>query len=123
VDRLSLRGMQFYSHSGIYSFERDVGQLFEIDLDCYLDLTRATYSDRLTDTINYPLLFGTVKEIMESSSFNLMERLAGEIARRVMEKFSLNKVTVRCRKPRVPVKGFIQCAEVEITRSSRSTDD
>jgi len=119
VDRLTLRGMQFYSHSGIHSFERDVGQLFEIDLDCWLDLTQASWSDRLSDTINYPLLFSMVKEIMEKSQFNLMERLAGEIARRVLEDFPVERVTVRCRKPRVPVKGFIQCAEVEITRSSR----
>jgi len=111
--------MQFYSHSGIHSFERDVGQLFEIDLDCWLDLTQASWSDRLSDTINYPLLFSMVKEIMEKSQFNLMERLAGEIARRVLEDFPVERVTVRCRKPRVPVKGFIQCAEVEITRSSR----
>ena len=120
MDRLTLRGMQFYSHSGIFSFEKDVGQLFEIDLDCFLDLTQASYSDHVADTINYPLLFSTVKEIMETSSFNLMERLAGEIARRVMEKFPVNKVRVVCRKPRVPVKGFMQCAEVEIVRSSRA---
>ena len=118
MDRLTLHGMKFYSHSGIHSFERDVGQLFEIDLDCYLDLSEASRSDRITDTINYPKLFQTVKDLMEKSSFNLMERLAGEIARKVLVEFSLERITVRCRKPRVPVKGFIDYAEVEITRDA-----
>jgi dihydroneopterin aldolase len=45
-----------------------------------------------------------------------MERLAGEIANQVLSDFSMEKITVRCRKPRVPVKGFIDFAEVEITR-------
>ena len=53
---------------------------------------------------------------MENSSFNLMERLAGEIARRILSELPVEQVTVRCRKPRVPVKGFIDHAEVEVTR-------
>ncbi len=117
LDRLSLHGMKFYSHSGVQSFEKDVGQLFEIDLDCWLDLNRARHSDRLGDTISYPDLFQTVQAVMEQNSFNLMERLAGEIIDRVLERFPIERLTVRCRKPRVPVKGFIDYAEVELTRS------
>jgi len=120
LDRLTLRGMKFYSHSGIRSFEKDVGQLFEIDLDCYLDLSRASKSDRISDTINYPKLFQTVKEVMETSSYNLMERLAGEIANKVLQNFPVMQIKVRCRKPRVPVKGFIDYAEVEIARENVS---
>ena len=118
MDRLTLSGMKFYSHSGLFSFERDVGQLFEIDVDCYLDLRKATDSDKIGDTINYPQLFQLIKEIMEHSRFNLMERLAGEIADKVLRDFPVEKITVRCRKPRVPVKGFIDFAEVEICRES-----
>ena len=55
---------------------------------------------------------------MEHSRFNLMERLAGEIADQVLCDFPVEKITVRCRKPRVPVKGFIDFAEVEICRES-----
>ena len=120
MDRLTLKGMKFYSHSGIHSFEKDVGQLFEIDLDCYLDLSRASESDRISDTINYPKLFQTVKKVMEASSYNLMERLAGEIADKVLRDFPIKKIKVCCRKPRVPVKGFIDYAEVEIARENVS---
>lgn len=116
MDRLTLSGMKFYSHSGLFSFEKDVGQLFEIDVDCFVDLSRATQSDKIGDTVNYPQLFQLVKEIMEHSSFNLMERLAGEIADQVLDDFSVERIIVRCRKPRVPVKGFIDYAEVEICR-------
>lgn len=118
MDRLTLKGMKFYSHSGIHSFEKDVGQLFEIDLDCYLDMSQASETDRLSDTINYPKLFQTVKEIMEASSYNLMERLAGEIAEKVLRDFPVKQIKVRCRKPRVLVKGFIDYAEVEISRGN-----
>ncbi len=120
MDRLTLSGMKFYSHSGLFSFEKDVGQLFEIDVVCFLDLELATKSDRIGDTVNYPLLFQTVKRIMEESSFNLMERLAGEIATTVLADFPVEEVIVRCRKPRVPVKGFIDFAEVEIRRGKKS---
>ncbi|MBW7998398.1 MAG: dihydroneopterin aldolase [Candidatus Glassbacteria bacterium] len=116
MDRLTLSGMKFYSHSGLFSFEKDVGQLFEIDVDCYVDLAKAARTDKVGDTVNYPLLFQAVKKIMEHSSFNLMERLAGEIAETALRDFPIRKITVRCRKPRVPVKGFIDYAEVEICR-------
>ncbi|MEA2064340.1 MAG: dihydroneopterin aldolase [Gemmatimonadota bacterium] len=118
MDRITLHGMKFYSHSGLHSFERDVGQLFEIDVDCYVDLEKACLSDHLADTIDYPQLFSIVKEVMEQSSFNLMERLAGQIARQILDNLPIRRVTVRCRKPRVPVKGFIDYAEVEITREA-----
>ncbi|MEA1997073.1 MAG: dihydroneopterin aldolase [Gemmatimonadota bacterium] len=121
MDRVTLKSMEFYSHSGIHSFEKDVGQLFEIDLECFLDLSLASRSDHLSDTINYAELFQTVKDVMEKSSFNLMERLAGEIAGKVFERFPVvERLTVRCRKPRVPVKGFIAYAEVEIKRERES---
>ena len=120
MDRLTLSGMKFYSHSGLLAFEKDVGQLFEIDVDCYLDLQQATQSDRIGDTVDYPRLFETVRRIMEHSSFNLMESLAGEIANKVLADFPVREITVRCRKPRVPVKGFIDFAEIEITRGKKS---
>lgn len=116
LDRISLHGVKFYSHSGMHSFEKDVGQLFEIDVDCYADLSKAGKSDHINDTINYPLLFSMVREVMEGSRFNLMERLADVIAEKVLKSFPVEVVTVRCRKPRVPVKGFLDYAEVEITR-------
>ena len=119
MDRLTLKGMKFYSHSGMYSFEKEVGQLFEIDLDCYLSLEESSHSDRIGDTINYSNLFALVKEVLENSSYNLMERLAGEISKRALADFPISKITVRCRKPRVPVKGFIDYAEVEITREAQ----
>ena len=67
MDRLTLHGMKFYSHSGLHSFEKDVGQLFEIDVDCLVDLDKACHTDHLSDTVDYPHLFSIVKDIMEAN--------------------------------------------------------
>ena len=88
-----------------------------MDLEAEVPLARPGQSDAIEDTISYTHLYRAVKAIMEGESRNLLERLAQEIANRLLADFPLEAVTVTVKKPNPPIKGsFIEHAAVRIHR-------
>lgn len=119
-DRIYMKGMSFYGHTGVYDFEKSNGQRFVVDLVlCFLHL-EAAKTDIITDTVDYGEAFAVVKEIVENSGFDLIERLAGEIVSRLMSNFpAIDAVEVSVSKPDAPVKGEFEAMGVRIFRSRK----
>jgi dihydroneopterin aldolase len=115
-DRISIKNMIFYAYHGISEGEREVGAPYEVDIDLYLDLSQAGKSDNLDDTINYQDIYHLVEHIILERRYYLLEALAQTIAEKIIEGFRPAWVTVRVRKPKVPVKGLLDHVEVEIIR-------
>ena len=116
-DRIILNGIQFYGFHGCNDFEKKLGQKFRVDLEVEVSLETASRSDDLSDTISYSHLFRTVKSVMEGPSRNLLERVAADIADKVINEFSVDSVNIRLMKMSPPIrKGLIDFAGVEIYR-------
>ena len=58
-----------------------------VDLELERDLTVAGRSDQLADTVDYGAVYQVVREVMEGPPRNLLERLAEDIAQRLLEEF------------------------------------
>jgi len=119
-DRITLRDMHFYGHHGIDAAERDLGGRFSFDIELVRDLTRPGETDDLNDTVDYQAVYDLVAQI-QRRGFCLLEALALNIARGILEAFDVDEVTVRARKQSVPLGGLIDCAEVEVTRAKQSS--
>src|SRR5690625_4139396 len=104
-DRVTLRNMQFYARHGVYGAERELGQRFEVDVDLFLDASEAAATDDLAKAVNYVDVYEFVKEVVQGEPFNLIEALAGAVADGVLERFPVDGVTVRVRKPSVAIGG------------------
>ena len=52
-DSIILTGLRVRAHHGVYDFERENGQDFLIDLTVGVDLSAASTSDDVTQTIHY----------------------------------------------------------------------
>ncbi len=115
-DRIRLKSMQFYGHHGVDAAERDLGGRFAFDIELVADLTRPGESDDLSDTVDYKAIYDLVARV-QRRGFNLLESLAQNIAREILQAFEVEEVTVRARKQSVPLGGLIDYAEVELTRS------
>lgn len=115
-DKIMLRGMAFYGFHGTSRAERTVGQPFIVDVDLEKALAKPGLSDNLADTADYSKAYRVVKEIIEGPSRSLLESLAETIASRLLAAFDLEAVRVRVEKPRVPIKGVVSSAAVEIYR-------
>ncbi len=117
TDRIRLAGMAFLSHVGAGDEERADAQEIEVDVELELDLAPAGASDDLAQTVNYSRVFDTCREIVEMGSFHLLETIATSIAVRVLADFgAVDALTVRVRKPGVPIDGQLDYAGVEIQR-------
>ncbi len=116
-DRISLSNMAFFAYHGMAQTEKLQGQRFFVDVDLFLDLSRAAEGDNIQHTVDYEGVFKVVKEHVEGKRFYIIEGLAQEVATSLLAEFPVDKVTVRVRKPSVPIQGILDHTEVEITRS------
>ena len=108
--------MAFFAYHGMAPTEKLQGQRFFVDVDLYLDLAQAGEGDDIRSTVDYEGVFRTVKDHVEGKRFHIIEALAEAVARSLLRNFPVEKVTVRVRKPSVPIQGILDYTEVEITR-------
>jgi len=120
-DVIRLGGMRFYGYHGVAAAERETGRVFEVDAELEVDLADAGHSDQLTDTVDYSKAYETIRDIVEGRAFSLLEALAQEIARSLLDLFDIYRVTLRVRKLAPPIAGSIAYIEVQITRSQADT--
>jgi 7,8-dihydroneopterin aldolase/epimerase/oxygenase len=116
-DRIVLHDMRFEGRHGVLEVEQREPQPFEVDLEFALDLQPAGIDDDLEKTIDYGAAFDVVRQIVESTSYRLIEALAEAIAHEMLARFpAAREVTVRIRKPEAPIDGTFGWAGVEIVR-------
>ena len=99
MDRIFITALTAETVIGIYDWEREVEQRLEIDLEMWMDLRAAAASDAIEDTLNYKSVAKRVLAFVEASRYRLVEALAGEIARIVLEEFKVARVRVTVHKP------------------------
>ena len=99
MDRIFITALTVEAVIGIYDWEREVKQRLEIDLEVWMDLRAAASSDAIEDTLNYKSVAKRVLAFVEASRYRLVEALAGEIARIVLEEFRVARVRVTVHKP------------------------
>ena len=99
MDRIFITALTAEAVIGIYDWEREVKQRLEVDLELWVDLSAAAKSDAIEDTLNYKSIAKRVLAFVEASRYRLVEALAGEIARIVLEEFKVARVKVTVHKP------------------------
>jgi dihydroneopterin aldolase len=108
--------MQFQGRHGYYDHEMTTPQPFEVDVELLLNLQPAGLDDDLTKTVDYGEVYNATRQIVESTSFRLLEALAEAISHELLADFSIDEVGVRIRKPAVKLDGPLDHASVEIWR-------
>ena len=93
-----LEGLSVFGHHGARPFEKEAGQRLEIDLELDPMDDRAETSDRLADAVDYDQLYRTVRDVVESKSFHLLETLAATTAEAILGSFHVRRVKVRVAK-------------------------
>jgi dihydroneopterin aldolase len=118
MDTITLSGMRLESCLGATEDERAFPQTVEVDVAVEADLSAASDSDALADTIDYGPLVQAVVRVAEQGSHVLLEGLAGAIARAAFDASPrVGVVTVRVRKLAVPMDVDMDHAQVEIRRA------
>jgi dihydroneopterin aldolase len=117
TDLISIKGIKGFGYHGVFDFEKRDGQDFFVDIEVAVDLQNASKSDSLQDSIDYSLLTSIAREEIEGEPVNLIERLAGKIADRILQQFSqATTVSITVHKPSAPVSEDVTDISVTIKR-------
>jgi len=108
--------MRFMGRHGYYEHELEHPQPFEVDVELVLNLQPAGIDDDLTRTIDYGRVYDIVRQVVESTSFRLLEAIAEAISHELLARFEVHEVGIRVRKPAVQLGGPLDHAAVEIWR-------
>lgn len=101
MDVIALRGMRVYGKHGANPGERDTEQPFDLEIVAEMDLGAAEHSDALGDTLDYDALHRRIGAIVQSTSFELLERLAGEILHAIFADPRVARAEVEIAKPKL----------------------
>jgi dihydroneopterin aldolase len=115
-DRIVLHNIQLQGRHGVHDHELEAPQPFEVDVELLLNLQPAGTEDDLARTVDYAAVYAIVRQIVESTSFRLLEAIAEAISHEILSEFPVAEVGVRVRKPAVQLGGPLDYAGVEIWR-------
>jgi len=110
--------MVLYGRHGVTEAEQALGRTFEVDVELALDLSTAADTDDLQASVDYAAVCELVRRVHEAGPYRLLEAFAGRIAKKIVEQFPVEAVTVRVRKPLPPVGSAVGAVEVELTRAA-----
>jgi dihydroneopterin aldolase len=120
MDSILITGIRCYGYIGYFPEEKVLGQWFEVDLTLGLDLTAASKSDALEDTVDYGAIVHKVQDLVKNSKFALLEKVADVIATAILEQALVEEVKVCLTKLAAPIPDFSGKVTIEITRVKKT---
>ena len=118
-DRLSLLDMRFTGHHGAAEGEQESAQPFEVDVILHADLSLAADGDELESTVDYRTIAELARAVVEGPSVTLIETIAGDIARDVLDGTDpklVDAVEVTVRKPEASLAVELETVEATLLR-------
>lgn len=119
MDCIHLTKIRCYGYTGFLPEEQILGQWFEVDLSLWLDLSKAGTSDAIEDTLDYRSVIATVQQLVKTSKFALVEKLADAIAQAILQFDRVSQVQVKLSKPAAPIPDFGGKITIDITRANQ----
>ena len=117
ADLIEIKGIKSFGYHGVLETERVTGQDFYVDVVLEVDLSRASVSDDVADTINYAEVTDLVVREITGDPVSLIEKLARNIADRIKATYpQAATVSVTVHKPQAPVNAQIKDISVTINR-------
>ena len=115
---LFIDNLEVFANHGLFEEENKLGQKFIFDIECELNYKNAMFSDEMTDSISYADIAEVVVKTATTNTFNLLERLAGEILKNIFIEFSrIENINLKINKPGAPIKYHFEKCGVEVNVS------
>lgn len=117
-DKIVLYGLEFHGFHGVFPEEAKFGARFIVDVEMWLTLPEnLPEEDDMALSVDYSRVYALVKNEVTEHRYDLIEALAGMIAKRVLEEHpKVKSVTTRVHKPHAPLPGVVRDVYVEVVR-------
>ena len=117
-DSIFVRGLALHAYHGVMQHEAKVGQTFRLDFDLDIDLSAASRSDKLKDTVSYDMAVKTASEAFCTRRYRLVEAAAGAVAEALLDRCpGVRAVRITVHKPHAPIAATFDDVGVTVERS------
>jgi dihydroneopterin aldolase len=118
TDQVFVTGLALHAYHGVMPHEGKVGQTFKLDLALDIDLTGASRSDKLADTVGYDQVVDVASKAFCAKRYRLVEAAAGAVADAVLARFErVIAVRVTIHKQHAPIAATFDDVGVTILRT------
>ncbi len=116
MDKIFVEGIKIYAYHGCFKEETLIGTSFRVDVELDVDLSNASESDSLIDTVNYQTVFDVIKDEMAIPS-KLLEHVAGRCLKTLFSRFeTVQTIKLKIAKINPPLGGHIDNVSVQFVR-------
>jgi dihydroneopterin aldolase len=99
MDRVFIEDLRIQTVIGVFDWEREITQTVSLNLEMGFDITRAAETDAIADTLDYKAVSKRLIHFVENSDYQLVEALAEECARIVLDEFPVQWLLLKLSKP------------------------
>jgi 7,8-dihydroneopterin aldolase/epimerase/oxygenase len=116
ADTVSIKDLRVSTVIGVHDWERETEQILVFAVDMATDVAAAAATDNLAGALDYSAVVATVRAVVTTGKFQLIETAAEQVAERLRTQFRLGWVRVQVAKP---LHGEGYTAVVTIERGSQ----
>ena len=112
-----LREMEYRLKIGVEEKERADSQPIFFDMEMVVDVTEATKSQSIKQTVNYSAVQRAIEQFLENKEYVLVEKAASDVADLLLQKFSkIEEITLICWKPQALQKKNVRNVGIKIMK-------
>lgn len=117
MDKIEIKDLEVFAKHGVFPEENALGQKFILSAVLYTDTRKAGQTDDLSQSVHYGEVSHLIKKIVEESTWKLLEKIAEELARAILQTYPLVRRTdITVKKPWAPIGLPLKTVSVTISR-------
>ena len=103
---LKIENIKLWARVGVLDEERQLGQLFSLNIFLWTDFDKCTANDDIKKTIDYSELVAILKDQSKKICCFTIEKYSNAIIEIIDQEFKLSKVKIILTKCNPPITGF-----------------
>ena len=103
---LKIENIKLWARVGVLDEERELGQLFILDIFLWTDFEKCTVNDDIKKTVDYVKLVQILKDQSKKIYCYTIEKYSNEILEIIDQEFKLSKIKIILTKCNPPITGF-----------------
>jgi len=103
---LKIEDIKLWARVGVLDEERELGQLFSLDIFLWTDFEKCTSNDDIKKTVDYSKLVEILKDQSKKIYCFTIEKYSNAILEIIDHEFKLSKIKIILTKCNPPITGF-----------------
>ncbi len=103
---LKIENIKLWARVGVLDEERQLGQLFSLDIFLWTNFQKCTANDDIKQTVDYSKLVGILKDQSKKIYCFTIEKYSNAILEIIDKEFRLSKIKIILTKCDAPINGF-----------------